>query len=259
MKLKALATVPATWGAVAGSGVFSLAGTEWLGWPLWLGLTNAAGCIGLWILLTRMQGPDPEDIRRRREERERGQVEKLEALQEALVGHGWRTAAQQVDAVQRKRRALESVLAQRISGQGLRGKGYRGAAEEVAGTVVDNLFDARTALDAAAGIDVERCRHRLGRMAAQGAEGEEAEKERSALEARLALHAEQTGRVEALLRENEVMLTQLDEATAAVAGSKGKDRMATVEAETAMDALRALAKRSRVEHGRRTDTSLDVA
>jgi len=122
---------------------------------------------------------------------------------------------------------------------------YFVAGEQTYLAVLDNLDSIASRLQSVSAIDE---RHATARIAAIGRQKRIApadEEEIEALKARLALREAQLDRVNTLLTFNENAITEFDRVNNAVAEVKGTRAQASVDLETAIAELEALAARAR--------------
>jgi multidrug resistance efflux pump len=140
---------------------------------------------------------------------------------------------------------LKNLLGERFKPTELTFSRYFVAGEQTYLAVLDNLDSIASRLQSVSAIDE---RHATARIAAIGRQKKIApadEEEIEALKARLALREAQLDRVNTLLTFNENAITEFDRVNNAVAEVKGTRAQASVDLETAIAELEALAARAR--------------
>jgi DNA-binding transcriptional MerR regulator len=216
------------------------------GWsnPLLWG-ASGAGAVGLlsWLVnyfarSKSFAGRYLERAHRALEERTRSRLEQLER---ELAELGLERGVHQLDAFGAKLANLKEILRRVLDVNELTYGRYLGIAEQVYLSAIDNLHEAALARQAIATIDLSYIDARLRELEKGAAPHDEAASEIESLRARRELHAEQLAKVEELLAQNEVAMTQMDVAAAAIAAIKTGPRSARVDFETAMSELTRLA------------------
>jgi hypothetical protein len=168
---------------------------------------------------------------------------KLEALREELHELGLDQGVSQVSKFRAKLDTLEDLLRRKLDPGELTYGRYLGIAEQVYLAALDNLHEAALAVRASRAIDLDYIEGRLDEIESDGIQQVEEEEIRS-LESRRALHAEQSERIEAILRQNEAAMTQLDRTSAAIAAVRTQPGQSALDLETAMAELEEMARRA---------------
>jgi len=241
---KAIATYPPTWAAVAIVGVATWGLLAWLEppGPLTVALVVlAVGAVVAWPLtmtttgkLTELQFAIPrvEDV----------DPAELAALAAELDGLDDTQPAEQLAALQEKRRSLIAVLERRLDSGELTYARYLATAQQVYASALDNLHEVAVAIESISTIDERYVQRRLSELASDHADEESAGRERETLERRLELRDTQRRKIARLMAQNEAALTSLNRTTTALAdvpiGKRPED------ADAAMAALEELADRA---------------
>lgn len=191
--------------------------------------------------------------------RDRHAAEYLRRLQAVMAGRVDETLARlrsefeqlkfspglaQVDGLQQKYRAFETVLRRKFNPAEMTFTRYLGITEQVFLAGLDNLSRIADTLHGLSAIDVRSVEQRLSHLAGDGIESEAQDRETEALKERLTLLERQRGRIDAWLAENERAMTQIDHAMAAIADLDTSQGHAELDIETAMQELHTLAERA---------------
>lgn len=172
--------------------------------------------------------------------------EKLKAAAKRVTGTEYGLQAfDQLRMAQTRFDLLKNLLAEKFKPTELTFSRYFVAGEQTYLAVLDNLDSIASRLTSVSTIDA---RHVSARIAAIGRQKKLApadEEEIEALKVRLALREEQLDRINTLLTFNENAITEFDRVNNAVAEVRGTHAQASVDLETAIAELEALAARAR--------------
>ncbi|ETX05029.1 hypothetical protein [Candidatus Entotheonella palauensis] len=177
---------------------------------------------------------------------------RLESLQEALevcqtvpgAGHLASQGAEQFVQIREKFDNLVAILDRKLNRHELTYHRYCGSAEQVYLSVLDHLRDVVTLLQSVRAIDPAYVQQRQAALQALANVTPADAAELSTLNERQQLYSQQLERVNVLLTQNEAAMTTLDQTTAALADMKTVAGRASVDMETARQALEALAQRA---------------
>ena len=180
----------------------------------------------------------------RGEVRERVRRDLTEFTEEKGFSQYVTQGVQQFDRAEEKFRKLETLLGKKLNTTEITYLRYRGTAEQVYLSVLDNLDAITSVLNSASAIDVDYIHSRMTELR-QKVDLEDADrKEVETLEARLSLRETQLAQVNEMLTENELAMTNIDQATAAISAMRTGTSHAKTSIGTAMRDLEELAKRA---------------
>lgn len=185
----------------------------------------------------------------RRAVRDRVQAD-LEALGDRISGVEGvaEQGVEQMKLAKRKNDALQTLLTQKLEPSELTFGRFMGTAEQLYLSVLDNVRRIVDCLRSVESIDPARIKKRLREITQSKRPSDDDAKERVALEEQEKLRVAQIEDIHRLLRENEEVLMQLDATTAVIAKMEtAQAREATVSLETAMDDMRRLAQRTKMQ------------
>jgi hypothetical protein len=149
---------------------------------------------------------------------------------------------EQLEQIQARLGNLEEILAGKVDRHELITSRFLGVAEQVYLAVLDNLADAIPLLRTVNAIDTEYISHRLKELRQLKDPTDADRDEVETLMKRKALRDQQLQRVNVLLTRNEEAMTQMDDATAAVANMDTDEARASLDLETAIQELQRLAR-----------------
>lgn len=194
-------------------------------WPLTMSATGTLS--QLQFAIPRVEEVDPRE---------------LEALRAELAALPDTQPAEQLDALEQKRRSLVNVLDRRLDAGELTYSRYLATSQQVYNSALHNLHEVAVAHESISSIDEAYIDRRLAELAADGGDDESVRRERDTLLSRRELRNTQRRRISQLLAQNESALTALNRTTTALAdvpiGKRPED------ADAAMAALEALAERA---------------
>ncbi len=150
----------------------------------------------------------------------------------------------QLEQVQKRLVTLRELLADKLNRSELSYGRYLGAAERVYLAVLDNLRDVTTILKSVSTIDPAYLSHRLNELKQLKNPTDADREENETLVKRRALREQQLQRVNVLLTRNEEAMTQMDDATAALANLDTDESRPSLDLETAIEELQKLARAS---------------
>jgi hypothetical protein len=157
---------------------------------------------------------------------------------EELSGQG----VEQLEQIQGRLGNLQEILAGKVDRHELIYSRFLGVAEQVYLSVLDNLGDVIPVLKGVSAIDTEYISHRLNELRQIENPTDADREEVETITKRKALRDQQLQRVNVLLTRNEEAMTQMDDATAAVANMDTDEARASLDLETAIEELQRLAK-----------------
>jgi hypothetical protein len=156
---------------------------------------------------------------------------------EELSGQG----VEQLEQIQGRLGNLQEILAGKVDRHELIYSRFLGVAEQVYLSVLDNLGDVLPILKGVSAIDTEYISRRLNELRQLENPADVDREEVATLMKRKALRDQQLQRVNVLLTRNEEAMTQMDDATAAVANMDTDEARASLDLETAIEELQRLA------------------
>lgn len=172
--------------------------------------------------------------------------QKLKELRENLKKHKDNQAARQLEQFIKKIEILIDILKHKFDEDSLTFQRYYGIAQEVYLSGIDNLSDILMAHKTIESIDLNYINDRINAIGAKNQTGNAVKKELDALHRSLESHKEQEIKIQDLIAENEMALSQMDETTISISEiSKSKDRQAQIDMENSMKALSELKERSK--------------
>lgn len=173
-------------------------------------------------------------------ERQLRDVERAPGLQS--VG---RQASEQLDTVHQKFLGFKDVLADRFgTGEMTYGR-YFESAKQVYLSVIDGLRKSATMLRGIRAVDLDHIRSKLRHFERRPTLTDAEHHEIRALENRLRIHEQELESVRAILSDNEHAITQMVEATVALANVETAPALASMDTKSALTELEELALRSR--------------
>jgi hypothetical protein len=191
--------------------------------------------------------------------RDKHAADYLKRLQEALAGRADETIARlnrefteaafepgqaQLDALKEKYRAFEGLLRRKLDPREMTFSRFLGMTEQVFLAGLDNLTRISDALKGLSAIDVQHISRRLQHLETDGIESEAQDREIATLKERKNLLERQRGRIDGWLAENEVAMTQIDLAMAAIGEMDTSQGHAAMDIESAMAELKTIAARA---------------
>jgi hypothetical protein len=234
------------WAALA-----TVAALEW-GFMAWFQppVTMAAAALGLgalslvaWPLLFVRTETFTKRLYRLPDELKAAQQEKLRTLEGDFEELAFEQGAAQLRLLRDKIDNLTEVLKRRLNAGELTYGRYLAMAEQVYLSALDNLHEAAVALRSVSTIDSDYIQARLSELRDTRDPSSDQEREFTALRSRSALFDEQKQRVDRLIAQNESAMTVLDQTATALAETRTEKGHASMDAESAMVELEALAKR----------------
>jgi hypothetical protein len=192
--------------------------------------------------------------------RDKHAADYLKRLQEALAGRADETMARlrgefaevsfepgeaQLDALKEKYQAFESLLRRKLDPKEMTFSRFLGMTEQVFLAGLDNLTRISDALKGLSAIDVQHISRRLQHLQSDGIESEAQDREIAALKERMTLLERQRDRIDGWLAENEVAMTQIDQAMAAIGEMDTSQGHAVMDIESAMAELKTIAARAK--------------
>lgn len=170
---------------------------------------------------------------------------KLKRLKDDLGKYQDTQAGKQLEQFIKKFDVLVDILKHKFDPDSLTFGRYVGIAQEVYLSGIDNLSDILLAHKTIKSIDKNYIHDRINAIGAQNAGGNAVKKELDALHRSLESLKEQENKIQELIAENEMALTQMDETTISISEiSKSKDKQAQIDMENSMKALAELKERS---------------
>ena len=239
-------------------GLLGLVGLLLFG-PILPALVAAGGglSVGLLHFLTqyflrsdRVAAAHLKEIHERLEAQQRevlGNLEqKLKAAAKRLTGTEYGLQAlDQLRMAQARFELLKNLLAEKFKPTELTFSRYFVAGEQTYLAVLDNLDSIASRLQSISTIDARQIAARIDAIRRQKKIAPADEEEIEALKARVGLREEQLDRVNTLLTFNENAITEFDRVNNAVAEVRGTHAQASVDLDTAVAELEALAARAR--------------
>jgi len=170
---------------------------------------------------------------------------KLKAAAKLAIGTEYGLqAADQLGMARTRFELLKTLLAEKFKPTELTFSRYFVAGEQTYLAVLDNLDSIASRLQSVSTIDARHVSARITAIGRQKKIAPADEEEIETLKARLALREEQLDRINTLLTFNENAITEFDRVNNAVAEVRGARAQASVDLETAMAELEALAARA---------------
>jgi len=174
-----------------------------------------------------------------------GRVEDtMRVLNQELQQHKFKPGIAQIDLLRDKYAAFAELLRRKLDPHEMTFTRYLGMGEQVFLGGLDNLARISDALKGFETNDAGEIRERIRHLKADGIDSSAQDQEEAALNARLALMAQQQEKVFGWLAENESAMTALDRVMAGVA-EMNTVQSATMKMEDSMKELEALAARAR--------------
>lgn len=171
---------------------------------------------------------------------------KLKNLKEDLNKFNDYVATKQLEQFIKKFEVLVDILKTKFDPDSLTFGRYFGIVQEVYLSGIDNLADILVAHKTVQSIDVNYINDRLNKLGTAEKDSMVVKKELEALQRSLDSHKEQGLKIQHLLAENEMALTQIDETTIAISEiSKSRDKQAEIDMENSMKALVDMKERSK--------------
>lgn len=165
-------------------------------------------------------------------------------LRQELGELGHQAGQEQLQRFASKFAACEDLLRRKLNPNEMTFGRYLGMNEQVFLAGLDNLREISEALRSVSTIDEGRARKRLLELKAQGAGRPAQQQEALALQGRIALLDKQRNKIENWLAENELAMTQMDQAMAAIADMDTALDQAQLDMQPAMQELRVLLERA---------------
>ncbi|MDB5973150.1 MAG: hypothetical protein JWQ90_5600 [Hydrocarboniphaga sp.] len=191
--------------------------------------------------------------------RDKHAADYLKRLQEALAGRADETMARlrgefaevsfepgqaQLDAFKEKYQAFEGLLRRKLDPKEMTFSRFLGMTEQVFLAGLDNLTRISDALKGLSAIDVQHIARRLQHLETDGIESEAQDREIATLKERMSLLERQRNRIDGWLAENEIAMTQIDQAMAAIGEMDTSQGHAAMDIDAAMAELRTIASRA---------------
>ncbi len=171
---------------------------------------------------------------------------KLKNLKEELKKYNDFMAAKQMEQFIKKFEVLVDILKTKFDPDSLTFGRYFGIVQEVYLSGIDNLADILVAHKTIQSIDPNYINDRLNKLGAMDMDSMAIKKEIDALHRSLESHKEQNLKIQNLMAENEMALSQIDETTVAISEiSKSRDKQAEIDMENSMKALAEMKERSK--------------
>ncbi len=171
---------------------------------------------------------------------------KLKNLKDDLKKFDDYVAAKQLEQFIKKFEVLADILKTKFNPDSLTFGRYFGIVQEVYLSGIDNLADILVAHKTIQSIDVNYINDRLNKLGTADKDSLVIKKEVEALQRSLDSHKEQKFKIQELMAENELALTQIDETTIAISEiSKSRDKQAEIDMENSMKALAEMKERSK--------------
>lgn len=196
--------------------------------------------------------------------REKHASDYLRRLQETLAGRVDLTIAtlkremgelkfepglEQLSHLKEKYTAFEALLRRKLNPQEMTYSRYLGMTEQVFLAGLDNLSRTADTLKGLSVIDVQYIARRIKHLEGDGIESKAQDAEILTLKERMNLLQRQQERINQLLAENEVAMTRIDQAMAAIAEMNTAAGHAIMDMESAMQELRQLTVRAQAYSG----------
>ncbi|THB64522.1 MAG: hypothetical protein D6B27_10195 [Gammaproteobacteria bacterium] len=165
-------------------------------------------------------------------------------LKQKLYDLGNKRAFHQLEKLEDKYDLLERILSEKLNPGEITFKRYLGMAEQVFFSVMDSLQEAVSRSQAISAIDIKYIESRLNDIENSDNLSPEAESERASLIKRREIFHKQKEEITTIMSQNEEAMTVIDETTAAISGITTKRGRSTLDMESAMKELTALAERA---------------
>lgn len=171
---------------------------------------------------------------------------KLKNLKEDLKKYNDYVAAKQLEQFIKKFELLVDILKTKFDPDSLTFGRYFGIVQEVYLSGIDNLADILVAHKTVQSIDINYIHDRLNKLGTANKDSMVVKKETEALRRSLDSHKEQELKIQNLMAENEMALSQIDETSIAISEiSKSRDKQAEIDMENSMKALSEMKERSK--------------
>ncbi|WP_428310244.1 hypothetical protein [Hydrocarboniphaga sp.] len=192
--------------------------------------------------------------------RDKHAADYLKRLQEALAGRADETMVRlrsefaevsfepgqaQLDALKEKYRAFEGLLRRKLDPKEMTFSRFLGMTEQVFLAGLDNLTRISDALKGLSAIDVQHIARRLQHLQTDGIESDAQDREIATLKERMSLLERQRDRIDGWLAENEIAMTQIDQAMAVIGEMDTSQGHAAMDIESAMAELKTIAARAK--------------
>jgi hypothetical protein len=211
--------------------------------PALLGLTVGAGSWAIDNTISQQKN-SAEYLLRLRERISGQRSNSLARLQVNLDALGFQAGLSQLDQLQRKFDAFQSLLARKLNPQELTFGRYLAMTEQVFLAGIDNLNRVADTLLALATIDVAKLQARIHALETDNIESKGQDLETQTLRDRIVFHDRQRERIDQWLAVNETAMSQMDQVMAAIADLDTSTGHASMTMETAMQELKTLAERA---------------
>jgi len=191
--------------------------------------------------------------------RDKHAADYLRRLQESLAGRADETMLRlrrefaevsfepgqaQLGALKEKYQAFEGLLRRKLDPAEMTFSRFLGMTEQVFLAGLDNLTRISDALKGLSAIDVQHISRRLQHLENDGIESPAQDREIATLKERMSLLERQRDRIDGWLAENEIAMTQIDQAMAAIGEMDTSQGHAAMDIESAMAELKTIAKRA---------------
>lgn len=174
-----------------------------------------------------------------------GQLEStIKTLHGDFIEQGSTRGIKQLDRLSQKFDTFRQMLERKLTPGELTHARYLGMTEQVFLAGLDNLKQVSNIQKGLSAIDSDGLKTRIDILHEMREIDALQKRELTALESRILLFNEQNKKLEQLLTQNEEALTQIDLVMAAIAGMNTEPGHASVDMETAMQELKALAERA---------------
>jgi hypothetical protein len=170
--------------------------------------------------------------------------ETIAALRAELTTLKFEPGLAQLDHLKEKYEAFEGLLRRKLDPGEMTFGRYLGMTEQVFLAGLDNLARVADTLKGLSAIDVQHISRRIRQLESDGIESKAQDAEIATLRERLTLLQARQERVHQWLAENEIAMTRIDQAMAAIADMDTAAGHATMDMETAMLELKSLADRA---------------
>jgi hypothetical protein len=241
--LKPLVLYPLSLGLLGGLAAVLLTAN-----PIFLGAAALGGSLGLgsWFFhsVLRRDQHAADYLHRMHQllaQETRASVRQLEQDLQALDAP---QSEKQLERLQEKFDAFQSLLGRKLDPNELTYSRYLGMTEEVFLAGLDNLSRIANILQGLRAIDEDHVRQRLLELDRMTSRNSAHEQEYASLNERLALQASQREKIDTLLAQNETAMTQMDRIMAAIAEMDTSLPRASMDMESAMEELARLAARA---------------